>query len=46
MIIDLSHLITESLPVYPGDSETSLTQTKYIKTDKYINHKLNINMHL
>lgn len=45
MIIDLSHLITESLPVYPGDSETSLTQTKYIKTDKYINHKLNINMH-
>lgn len=45
MIIDLSHLIKDSLPVYPGDPETHLIHTKKIKTDKYNSHQLQISMH-
>ncbi|MCR8643182.1 cyclase family protein [Paenibacillus sp. N1-5-1-14] len=45
MIIDLSHLIVDGLPPYPGDAETILTQTKFIHTDHYTNHQLSVNMH-
>ncbi|AZS15097.1 cyclase family protein [Paenibacillus lutimineralis] len=45
MLIDLTHLIQNGLPVYPGDQETSLQQSKYIRQDYYNNHQLDINMH-
>jgi kynurenine formamidase len=45
MIVDLTHLICDGLPAYPGDDETSLIQSKYIQEDYYNNHYLKINMH-
>jgi len=45
MLIDLTHLIEDGMPVYPGDQETSLQQSKHIKQDYYNNHQLDINMH-
>lgn len=45
MIIDLSHEITETLPVYPGDDKVQLIQTKFFERDHYCNHQLNIGMH-
>ncbi|WMT43013.1 cyclase family protein [Paenibacillus sp. D2_2] len=45
MLIDLTHLIQDGMPVYPGDQETSLRQSKHIKQDYYNNHQLDINMH-
>lgn len=45
MIIDLTHLIQDGMPVYPGDEETVLEQSKHISKDYYNNHQLTINMH-
>lgn len=45
MFIDLSYLIQNDMPVYPGDSETVLQQTNYIHKDDYNNHQVTINMH-
>ncbi|WP_223067374.1 cyclase family protein [Paenibacillus caui] len=45
MIIDLSHIIQDGMPVYPGDSETVLVQSKQIRKDYYNNHQLSVNMH-
>jgi kynurenine formamidase len=45
MIVDLTQLICDGLPAYPGDDETSLIQSKYIQEDFYNNHYLKINMH-
>lgn len=45
MMIDLTRLIRDGLPVFPGDAETSLVQSKYIQNDYYNNHHLSINMH-
>lgn len=44
-IIDLSHIIENGMPVYPGDTETDLLQIKYLDEDKYNNYKLDICMH-
>jgi kynurenine formamidase len=44
MIIDLSHIIQDGMPVYPGDTETVLVQSKYIQKDYYNNHQMTINM--
>lgn len=44
-LIDLTHIIQEQTPVYPGDSDMELIQTKYLATDGYCNHQLTINMH-
>ncbi len=33
------------MPVYPGDEETKLYQTKYFERDKYNSHKLEISVH-
>lgn len=44
-LIDLSHIIEDNMPVYPGDEKTSLHQSKHFAVDKYNNHQLNINMH-
>jgi len=43
--IDLTHTITNDMPVYPGDSEVKLYQDKYLINDGYNNSILNIGMH-
>ncbi|WP_053375335.1 cyclase family protein [Paenibacillus sp. FJAT-27812] len=45
MIIDLTHTIQHLMPVYPGDADTVLEQSKHISQDGYNNHQLSINMH-
>ncbi|GGF90727.1 cyclase [Paenibacillus albidus] len=45
MLIDLSHIIQDGMPVFPGDTETVLLQSKYIQKDYYNNHQMTINMH-
>ncbi|HEX3047698.1 MAG TPA: cyclase family protein [Bacillota bacterium] len=44
-LIDLSQMIVDQMPVYPGDTPTSLIQTKFIQSDGYNNHRLEIGMH-
>lgn len=44
-IIDLTHLISHCMPVYPGDEQTKLYQTQFLQTDKFNNHRLEISMH-
>jgi len=44
-LIDLSHKIEHNMPIYPGDSKTNLYQERFLDTDKYNNHLLEINMH-
>lgn len=43
--MDLSQVIEDSMPVYPGDNRTNLFQTNYLKINSYNNHRLEINMH-
>ncbi|MDR9856526.1 cyclase family protein [Paenibacillus sp. VCA1] len=43
--IELSHLIQNGLPAYPGDTATELKRHKTLQQDHYNNHRLNINMH-
>ncbi|MNO87466.1 Kynurenine formamidase [compost metagenome] len=43
--IDLTHIIENKMPVYPGDREMELIQTQTLETDGYCNHQLTINMH-
>lgn len=45
MIIDLTQPIYDGMPVYPGDQETALVQTKHYHQDHYANHLLTVNMH-
>ncbi|WP_068774117.1 cyclase family protein [Paenibacillus sp. FJAT-26967] len=45
MLIDLSHIIQDGMPGFPGDTETVLLQSKYIHKDYYNNHQITINMH-
>ncbi|MDF2521661.1 MAG: cyclase family protein [Clostridia bacterium] len=44
-LIDLTHTIVNGLPVYPGDHETRLSQTKSVHKDGYNNHRLEIDVH-
>lgn len=44
-LIDLSRVIEDSMPVYPGDLKTNLFQTQFLSTDNYNNHRLEICMH-
>ena len=44
-LVDLSHIIEDNMPVYPGDPNTNLAHIKQFSKDKYNNHKLDINMH-
>lgn len=43
--IDLSHTVEDSLPVYPGDLKTLLTQCKYLSIHGNNDHRLEICMH-
>ena len=45
-LIDLSQIIENNMPVYPGDIETNLIQTNFLNTDKYNNHRIEIGMHV
>jgi kynurenine formamidase len=45
MVIDLTHIIQQGQPVYPGDAETTLEHSKQMGKDGYNNHQLSINMH-
>ena len=45
MIIDLTHLIEDRMPSYPGDTITELIQSKFLGKDFHSNHQLTINMH-
>lgn len=45
MIIDLTHLIKDGMPPYPGDTATVLLHSKVLQTDHFNNHQLTINMH-
>jgi kynurenine formamidase len=44
-LIDLTRTIKDLMPVYPGDDETRLFQTRQLEEDKYNNHKLETGMH-
>lgn len=46
MIIDLTHLIQDRMPPYPGDTDTHLVQSKVLEKDFYNNHQMTINMHV
>lgn len=45
-LIDLSHVIEDNMPVYPGDIKTNLFQTKYFGVNEYNDHRLDISMHV
>lgn len=44
-LIDLTHTLTDLIPVYPGDKETRLYHTQNLTTDGYNNHRLETGMH-
>jgi kynurenine formamidase len=44
-IIDLSRTIEDNLPVFPGDSPTRLFQSRFLASDMYNDHRLEIGMH-
>ena len=44
-LIDLSQIIEDNMPVYPGDIRTNLFQTSYLSVNKHNNYRLDISMH-
>ncbi|MEJ8307048.1 cyclase family protein [Saccharibacillus sacchari] len=44
-LIDLTRLLLDDTPVFPGDSAMTLKQTRNLDEDGYCNHELTINMH-
>lgn len=44
-LIDLSHLIQDGMPAYPGDPDTRLARIRTLETDLYNNHSLHTGMH-
>jgi len=44
-IIDLTQIIEDGMPVYPGDIRASLFQAKYLNVNGYNDHRLEISMH-
>ncbi len=45
MWIDLSWPISNGMPVYPGDRETSLVQEKWVERDHYVAFALHTGLH-
>lgn len=45
-IIDLSRVIEDGMPVYPGDEATRLFQTASIQSEHFTSFKLETNMHI
>lgn len=44
-LIDLTHIIEDSMPIYPGDITTNLFQNKYLSISSHNNYRLEISMH-
>ncbi|WP_291570690.1 cyclase family protein [Clostridium sp. UBA4548] len=44
-LVDLTQIIEDDMPVYPGDMKTNLVQTEYLNVNSYNNHRLEIGMH-
>jgi len=44
-LIDLTHILTDNMPAYPGDRETRLVPCKHLDEDGYNNYYLEIGMH-
>lgn len=44
-LIDLTQVIEDNMPIYPGDIKTNLFQTNYLSINGFNNHRLEINMH-
>ncbi|NMB96174.1 MAG: cyclase family protein [Clostridiaceae bacterium] len=44
-LIDLSQIIDDNMPVYPGDIRTNLFQVKYSSVNGYNDHRLDTGMH-
>lgn len=44
--VDLSHKITNNMPVYPGDAPLTLSQTRFIAKDGVAQYKLESAMHV
>ena len=44
-IIDLSHEITDGMPLYPGDDETRLFSVRTFEKDKYVAYRLETGLH-
>lgn len=45
-LIDLSHKITNNMPVHPYDERVKLYQNKFLQIDRYNNFKLETGMHI
>ncbi len=45
-LIDLSQPIKSGMPVYPGDSEVKLEQSRKFNIDGYNNHSISTQMHI
>ena len=44
-LIDLTQIIEDDMPIYPGDIKTNLFQVKYLSINKHNNYRLDISMH-
>lgn len=44
-LIDLSQIIEDNMPVYPGDIGTNLFQMRYLSVNGHNNHRLDTGMH-
>lgn len=44
-LIDLSQVIHDDMPVYPGDDKVMLYQDKFLDKDKYVMHIIKSGMH-
>ncbi|MFM2414752.1 MAG: hypothetical protein RI911_445 [Candidatus Parcubacteria bacterium] len=44
--IDLTHTFTSTMPVFPGDSEATLSQCAHVEKDGCANHLLHTGMHV
>jgi kynurenine formamidase len=44
-IIDLTQQVEDKMPVFPGDAQTHLFQSKFLEPDRHNNHRLEISMH-
>ena len=45
-IIDLTHVFTDDMPVYPGDPKSSVEQIAYIEKDTFNDHRITTAMHV
>lgn len=46
MLIDLSVVINEDIPVYPGDPKTKISQNAVLQTDEYEDHFVCLGTHV